>query len=80
MWFVIGLRNTLTFPFIESGNPNAQGGAFGERGEMSPLDYCAAALAIKTGRPMKMTFSREEEFENTRPRIKEIISCQNRGK
>jgi len=42
------------------------GGAFGGRSETFALDFCAALLSRKTGRPVKITYSREESFRSTR--------------
>ena len=36
------------------------GGGFGGKAETSPLDLCATILSEKTGRPVKMVYSREE--------------------
>ncbi len=44
------------------------GGSFGSKFEMFSLDFCAALLAIKTGRPVKIVLSREEVFTTTRTR------------
>lgn len=44
------------------------GGAFGGKAEVFPLDYCACLLSLKTGRPVKIVYSREEVFINTRLR------------
>lgn len=44
------------------------GGAFGGKREMMGNDFSAAILAIKTGRPVKVTYSREEVFCCTRQR------------
>ncbi len=44
------------------------GGAFGGKSEVFSLDYCAALLSIKTGRPVKITLTREEVFTTTRLR------------
>ncbi len=39
------------------------GGGFGGKADgMAPLDFCAALLSKKTGRPVKIAYSREEEF------------------
>jgi putative selenate reductase molybdopterin-binding subunit len=74
-----GVRNVLSGVF---GMPEHKirviqsylGGGFGERGtDASHLDLCASALSMKTGRPVKMIFSRKEEFENTKTRLREII-------
>lgn len=42
------------------------GGAFGGRSETFALDFCAALLSRRTGRPVKITYSREESFRSTR--------------
>jgi CO/xanthine dehydrogenase Mo-binding subunit len=41
---------------------SAVGGGFGGKNELTVEPYIAA-LALKTGRPVKMTFTREDEFE-----------------
>ncbi|MFO0838460.1 MAG: molybdopterin-dependent oxidoreductase [Phycisphaerae bacterium] len=46
----------------------AVGGGFGAKAATTPLDLCAAILARKTGRPVKMVFSREEMFHYGRGR------------
>ncbi len=38
------------------------GGAFGGKSEPFDLEFCAAKLAIKTGRPVKLLYTREEVF------------------
>jgi CO/xanthine dehydrogenase Mo-binding subunit len=42
------------------------GGAFGGRSEISPADYICALLARKTGRPVKIVYTREENSIATR--------------
>ncbi|MFH2044364.1 MAG: xanthine dehydrogenase family protein molybdopterin-binding subunit [Pseudomonadota bacterium] len=42
------------------------GGGFGGKAELFPLDVCCVALSRKTGRPVKIVLSREEEFGTTR--------------
>jgi 4-hydroxybenzoyl-CoA reductase subunit alpha len=44
----------------------AIGGAFGGRSEISPADFICALLAKKSGRPVKITYSREENSVNVR--------------
>jgi len=44
----------------------AIGGAFGGRSEICPADYICALLAKKTARPVKITFTREENTIATR--------------
>ncbi len=38
------------------------GGAFGGKSEPFSLEFCAAKLAMNTGRPVKFLYTREEEF------------------
>jgi CO/xanthine dehydrogenase Mo-binding subunit len=38
------------------------GGAFGGKSDPFSLEFCAAKLALKTGRPVKILFTREEVF------------------
>lgn len=40
----------------------AIGGAFGGKSEPFDLEFCVAKLAIKTGRPVKILYTREEVF------------------
>lgn len=42
------------------------GGAFGGKSELFSLDFCASLLSMKTRRPVKITYSREEVFAATR--------------
>jgi 4-hydroxybenzoyl-CoA reductase subunit alpha len=49
------------------------GGAFGGKTGMDSPDVCAALLAIKTGRPVRVAYSREEEFLVTPRRHPAII-------
>src|SRR4030042_3016627 len=44
------------------------GGGFGGKREMFASDFCAALLAIKTGRPVKIVYSRTEQFIASRQR------------
>jgi 4-hydroxybenzoyl-CoA reductase alpha subunit len=46
----------------------AVGGGFGGKAATCPLDLCAAILARKTARPVKMVYSREEMFHYGRGR------------
>jgi 4-hydroxybenzoyl-CoA reductase alpha subunit len=46
----------------------AVGGAFGGKGEVASNELCAALLARKSGRPVKVTFEREEVFYNNKGR------------
>ncbi len=47
------------------------GGGFGGKAATSPLDLCAAILSRKTGRPVRMVYSREEMFHYGRGRHKQ---------
>jgi 4-hydroxybenzoyl-CoA reductase subunit alpha len=52
------------------------GGAFGGRSEVSPADFCAALLSVKCGRPVKISYSREETFSTTRQKHPWIIQIK----
>jgi len=49
------------------------GGAFGGKIEALAPEFCCAFLSMKTGLPVKITYSREEEFITTRHRHPTII-------
>ncbi len=49
----------------------AVGGGFGGKAATSPLDILSAILSKKTGRPVKMVYSREEMFHYGRGRHKQ---------
>jgi len=51
----------------------AVGGGFGGKMEMRPWDFCAAFMAKRTGKPVKITLTREEEFSCGRRRHPMII-------
>ncbi len=44
------------------------GGAFGGKSEPFDLEFCVAKLAMKTGRPVKLLYTREEVFYSHRGR------------
>jgi 4-hydroxybenzoyl-CoA reductase subunit alpha len=44
------------------------GGAFGGKSEPFDLEFCVARLAMKTGRPVKILYTREEAFYSHRGR------------
>jgi CO/xanthine dehydrogenase Mo-binding subunit len=46
----------------------AVGGAFGGKSEPFDLEFCVALLALKTGRPVKILYTREEVFYSHRGR------------
>jgi 4-hydroxybenzoyl-CoA reductase subunit alpha len=54
----------------------AVGGGFGGKAATTPLDLCAAILSRKTGRPVKMVYSREEVFHYGRGRHKQHIKLK----
>ncbi len=54
----------------------AVGGGFGGKAATSPLDLCAALLSRKTGRPVKMVYSREEMFHYGRGRHKQHMKMK----
>jgi len=54
----------------------AVGGGFGGKAATSPLDICSAILSRKTGRPVKMVYSREEMFHYGRGRHKQHMKMK----
>lgn len=54
----------------------AVGGAFGGKSSIFPFEFCAALLSMKSGRPVKITCSREEVFTSTIRRYNIIISLK----
>lgn len=54
----------------------AVGGGFGAKAEATPLDFCAAILSRKTGRPVMMEYTREEMFRHFRGRHKQYIDLK----
>lgn len=52
------------------------GGGFGGKLELLPLDLCCALLSKKSGRPVKICLTREEEFATTRTRHPAIIKLK----
>ena len=52
------------------------GGGFGGKAETNPLEICASLLARKTGRPVKMRYTRSEMFHHCRGRHKQIIELK----
>ncbi|MCS7110507.1 MAG: xanthine dehydrogenase family protein molybdopterin-binding subunit [Candidatus Caldarchaeum sp.] len=49
------------------------GGAFGRGMDVYPLDPITAALSVKTRRPVKLIFSREEELQYAPPRQPAVV-------
>ncbi|MBN2562881.1 MAG: molybdopterin-dependent oxidoreductase [Phycisphaerae bacterium] len=54
----------------------AVGGGFGGKAATTPLDLCSAILSRKTGRPVKMVYSREEMFHYGRGRHKQHMKMK----
>ncbi len=54
------------------------GGAFGGRSEVAPGDLVASLLSIKTGRPVRLVLSREENATSTR-QVHDIIATVKTG-
>jgi len=49
------------------------GGGFGGKAEVNPLEICSVLLSRKTGRPVKMRYTREEMMRHCRGRHKQHI-------
>ena len=72
-----GLSNTLKIPLSKIRIlKSCIGGAFGGRSELSPADFCAALLSMKSGRPVKIQYLREETFSCTRQKHPWIIDIE----
>jgi 4-hydroxybenzoyl-CoA reductase alpha subunit len=52
------------------------GGGFGGKAAINPLEILAAFLSKKTGRPVKMRYTRSEMFHHCRGRHKQIIELK----
>lgn len=52
------------------------GGGFGGKAEVTPLEICAVILARKTGRPVKMRYSRAEMMRHGRGRHKQYLKMK----
>ena len=51
----------------------AMGGGFGGKAEATSLDFCAVALARRTGRPVLMEYTRKEMYLHGRGRHAQVI-------
>ena len=51
----------------------AVGGAFGGKSGLFPFEFSAALLSMKTGKPVKITYTREEVFTSTLRRYNLVI-------
>jgi 4-hydroxybenzoyl-CoA reductase alpha subunit len=52
------------------------GGGFGGKAEVNPLEICSALLSRKTGKPVKMRYTREEMIQHGRGRHKQFIKMK----
>jgi 4-hydroxybenzoyl-CoA reductase subunit alpha len=52
------------------------GGGFGGKAEVNPLEICATLLSRKTGKPVKMRYTREEMVRHGRGRHKQHIKMK----
>ena len=52
------------------------GGGFGGKAEVNPLEICSALLSRKTGKPVKMRYTREEMIRHGRGRHKQFIKMK----
>jgi 4-hydroxybenzoyl-CoA reductase subunit alpha len=52
------------------------GGGFGGKAEVNPLEICATLLSRKTGKPVKMRYTREEMVRHGRGRHKQYIKMK----
>jgi len=52
------------------------GGGFGGKAEVNPLEICATLLSRKTGKPVKMRYTREEMIHHGRGRHKQYIKMK----
>jgi 4-hydroxybenzoyl-CoA reductase subunit alpha len=52
------------------------GGAFGGKSGLFPFEFCACLLSMKTGRPVKITYSREEVFTSTLRRYHLVVTLR----
>ncbi|MGD2122902.1 MAG: molybdopterin-dependent oxidoreductase [Gemmatimonadota bacterium] len=52
------------------------GGGFGGKAEVNPLEICSALLSRKTGKPVKMRYTREEMIRHGRGRHKQFVTMR----
>jgi 4-hydroxybenzoyl-CoA reductase subunit alpha len=52
------------------------GGGFGGKAQVNPLEICSVLLSRKTGRPVKMRYSREEMMRHGRGRHKQYLKMK----
>ncbi|MDO8689971.1 MAG: molybdopterin-dependent oxidoreductase [Dehalococcoidia bacterium] len=73
----LDLAKTLGMPLgsIRVIKPHV-GAGFGGKREMLDVQFCASLLSIKTGRPVRIIYSREEQFTSTRHRHAFIVTIK----
>ncbi|MGA2516174.1 MAG: xanthine dehydrogenase family protein molybdopterin-binding subunit [Thermodesulfobacteriota bacterium] len=75
------LSHLLKIPVSKiKGNRPFVGGGFGGKGETVSCQICAALLSMKTGKPVKITLSREEQFIADRGRHRWIFELRTGAK
>ncbi len=52
------------------------GGGFGGKGEMMALDFCASSMSLRTGRPVRIVYTREEALAMVRARHPMIVELK----
>jgi 4-hydroxybenzoyl-CoA reductase subunit alpha len=52
------------------------GGGFGGKAQINPLEICSTLLARRTGRPVKMRYTREEMMRHSRGRHKQYLKMK----
>ncbi len=52
------------------------GGGFGGKAEVNPLEICATLMSRKTGKPVKMRYTREEMIRHGRGRHKQSVKMK----
>ncbi|MDP2660499.1 MAG: molybdopterin-dependent oxidoreductase [Dehalococcoidia bacterium] len=72
-----GLSNTLKLPLDHVRVHRVHiGGAFGGRSEMMSCEFSASLLSIKTGRPVRIAYTREETFTCTRQKHPFVVDIK----
>lgn len=71
------LSNTLKLPLDHVRVHKVHvGGAFGGRSEMMSCEFCASLLSMKSDRPVRIAYSREETFTCTRQKHPFIVDIR----
>ncbi|MDO8692134.1 MAG: xanthine dehydrogenase family protein molybdopterin-binding subunit [Dehalococcoidia bacterium] len=72
-----GLSNTLKLPLDNVRVHRVHiGGAFGGRSEMMSCEFSASLLSMKTGRPVRIAYTREETFTCTRQKHPFVVDIK----